>query len=167
MNPFQVAVSMMQSWMTVAEVATTASIQVSAQAGRQAADAWSMVMRGQSPMSGWQGGWGVPGAMMPIAGGWPLPMMPGWGMPVPAPMPWGMGAWPPVPGNPFAAWGTPTQAMCWAMPFASPFWPMPHAAPARNPAMEFVEQAVTAYRSASGYAVANVMAPFETFKRLH
>ncbi|MDX2156393.1 MAG: hypothetical protein SFW09_07775 [Hyphomicrobiaceae bacterium] len=159
MNPFEFQAELTRQWLGLATSTAQASAGLCMSLGRMTMDLWTAGAASRAlPVLG-AGGMPFPwpNAMpqMPIAG-----HMAAFG---PQAQPWLMAAaWSPWSMMPFA----PPTAMPWmwpwgagsavAAPYLSLFTPALHR---RDPAAEIMESAATAYRSASGYAVATVLAP--------
>lgn len=166
MNPFQLQAEFARQWLGLATSMASAAMAASNMMAEQMASGWTRALSGATGHSNnaWPGnlwsGFAAPSATpsLPFAN----PFM---NSAAPA-------SWPTPPWMSALGWGAPTPALTsffgpvtvtWTWPWggASPFlpWSTGTSRPS-NPGADLIDQVAASYRSASGYAVAAVMAPF-------
>jgi hypothetical protein len=169
MNPFEMQAEFTRQWFEFATTMTSKAIDAYAAMNHQLVSSWTDAMSrsGTSAMT--------PGFPMSAWQPTPAPALPmGMLMPFASPAQ--------TYTNPFAPWMSPFGSTSWipsgtpfgsasymAWPWAmgamrpSPFdaWLNPFGARPSHSGAEMIEQAVATYRSASGYAVAAIIAPLE------
>jgi hypothetical protein len=154
MNPVTASNEFMRQWLDLVGMATRASVELYAETSRQALSMWGFQQPAASQMSSWPFMWPYQafGHMGPAVH--PMQFSNPWlsmAMPQSA---WTTAAWPAATFGSFTSW-----PWLGGQHFGAYNWLNPFAAMQRSPAEEFVEQAVSTYRSASGYAVAAILAP--------
>jgi hypothetical protein len=164
MHPFQLQAEFVRQWLDFASSMTSSAVAATSMLSQQATSNWTRAMTGAAApaINPWPG-YVWPGVATP-------PAAPSFAFTNPFSVPVAPAAWPFAPWMSALTWMWPPQApmgavspitAAWLWPWGAAWSMMPWMMPSRpshpDDAMEHV---ASAYRTATGYAVAAVMGPF-------